>query len=193
MRDALRTSVVVAVDLGFSETHETCGLAWRAENEEGAENATFDRCATRVVSLLRASRERSTLVLEAPLSGCFKEGNPTVRFSGDPLSDTRSFESGRGWYYGAGGGVCLAAIFFLRRLRSELKAATQVEVAIFEGFVSFKTEKSDHLADARALLACFLSAGGEHVVRPPQGGEVISMLSLLGGDAGAPLVLLPKR
>src|SRR5579871_2867701 len=107
-------SEVISVDLGFSETAASCGLTWRGcKTPHGL---PFGACVRRVVELVDKA-DSVALVLEAPLSATFTtEGNPVARDYGATRSNGRSMESGRGWYYGPGAIVALAAVFFLRGL-----------------------------------------------------------------------------
>jgi hypothetical protein len=196
LRDDLRSGLVVAVDLGFAERDETCGLAWRcgAAPEEAA-STTFGGCIRRIAELVTAAEARAALIIEAPLSGCFNaDGNPMARDYGETRANGRSLESGRGWYCGAGAIVALGAVFFLRRLRDAL-GKSDATIVLFEGFVSFKRKKSEHVDDARKLLEMFV--GNEtrgYTVRAPARGEMITSLEVLGEKAqGAPLVLIPPR
>lgn len=195
LRVDMRGGLVVAVDLGFAEQDETCGIAWRSgATTDEASCKTFGGCIRQIAELM-AAETRSALIIEAPLSGCFNaDGNPIARDYGETNANGRSLESGRGWYYGAGASVALGAVFFLRRIR-DLLGRSEVTIMLFEGFVSFKTKKSEHVDDARALLGAFV--GNEtrgHTVRAPTGGEMVTALDVLGEKVqGAPLVLIPPR
>jgi hypothetical protein len=195
LRVDMRGGLVVAVDLGFAEQDESCGIAWRrGATSDEASCKTFGGCIRRVTELM-AAEARSALIIEAPLSGCFNaDGNPIARDYGETRANGRSLESGRGWYYGAGASVALGAVFFLRRIR-DLLGRSEVTITLFEGFVSFKTKKTEHVDDARSLLGAFV--GNEtrgHTVRAPMGGEMVTALDVLGEKVqGAPLVLIPPR
>jgi hypothetical protein len=196
LRDQLRDALVIAVDLGFAEQDESCGLAWRGEGESGQAACTFGGCGRRIAELIATgSHRRAALIVEAPLSGCFNaDGNPVARDYGEQRANGGSLESGRGWYYGAGACVALGAVFFLRRLRDVL-AIGDVTIVLFEGFVSFKATKSEHVEDARKLLDAFIGDElGGYTVRAPTGGAMVTALDVLGESAdGAPLVLMPPR
>ncbi len=193
-RAQLRDALVIAVDLGFAEQDESCGLAWRAGATTEQESCAFGACVRRIAKLV-AVEERAALIVEAPLSGCFNpDGNPVARDYGETRANGRSLESGRGWYYGAGASVALGAVFLLRRLRDAL-ATNGARLVLFEGFVSFKTKRSAHVDDARTLLDGFFSDDfGSYTIRAPSGGEMVTVLDVLGVDAsGAPMVLMPPR
>jgi ribonuclease HI len=188
---------VIAIDLGFSEKAATCGVAWRSDAAKTEIRATtFAECVSLVAELIRRGPAGEVaLILEAPLSGCFNaEGNPIARDFDAKRGDGRSLESGRGWYYGAGASVTLAAVFFLRRLRDALAATdADVTVSLFEGFVTFKQQATEHTDDARRLLEHFVSDDGAREVRAPAGGTLVTVLDLLGAfSRNAPLVLMPE-
>jgi hypothetical protein len=191
----MSAGLVIAVDLGFAEQGQTCGIAWRgATAGDASSSTTFGGCIRQIAELV-AVEPRCALIIEAPLSGCFNaDGNPIARDYGETRANGRSLESGRGWYYGAGASVALGAVFFLRRLR-DLLQHTEVTIVLFEGFVSFKTKKSEHVDDARVLLEAFVSTETPgYTVRAPAGGDMVTSLEVLGEIAqGAPLVLIPPR
>jgi hypothetical protein len=193
-RVRLRSSLVIAVDLGFAENDESCGVAWRRPGRNGGEmELSFGDCLSFVAELVASVPDVAALIVEAPLSGCFNDmGNPIAR-EYDSKWNGKSLESGRGWYYGAGGAVALGAIFFLRRLR-ELTVIRPATIVLFEGFVSFKHQRTTHVDDARTLLELFASDKPGCRVVAPTGGARVTVLELLGEQADdAPLVLMRER
>lgn len=179
---------------GDSSSLSTLASPSKTRPNNEASCATFGGCIRRIGELI-ASETRAALIIEAPLSGGFNsDGNPIVRDYDETRENGRSLESGRGWYYGAGASVALAAVFFLRRVR-DLLGRSEVTIVLYEGFVSFKTKKSEHVDDARSLIDAFIGSETRgNTVRAPAGGEIITTLDVLGdGVDGAPLVLIPPR
>ncbi|MBI5512513.1 MAG: hypothetical protein HY909_02020 [Deltaproteobacteria bacterium] len=173
-------SHLLCVDLGFAAEEASCGLAI---NHEVPTLLTFGACCEEVAARLRSWHpERPVaLVLEAPLSMAFRDGNPCRRGAFERRDD-----KARGWYHGTGAPMLLAARTFLARLR-QVPLAQDREVTLFEGFVSFKGERSDHRADAIALRDAVRR--GHCRVHEVPGGQ--SILEDLFGVPGAPVVLEP--
>lgn len=133
---------LVAVDIGYSETSASCGVAWA-----GGEACClqFGQCLDYVVSIVQRHPDRVVLVLEAPLSTCHDAfANPTIR---------GSFESGRGWYYGAGATVTLAVMRLVDQLARRTPQGSHAVLA--EAFLSRKSEPSRHADDAAVILRDF--------------------------------------
>lgn len=161
-RETLVKGLVVAVDLGFAKARLSCGLAWRfPDGRMDAEDLQFAACADKTATLFDKAETTATLIVEAPLSARFgPEGNPLYRGDFERQAATESRRaSTRYWYSGPGAATCLAALFFLRRLRSKINARR--EVVLYEGFLTFKPRATQHRDDARDLLVAFCSDGVE--------------------------------
>lgn len=172
---------VMAVDLGFG-ANKTCGIAWQVPGSEcQAEVLSFGGCAERVAGFI-SENANAALIVEAPLSGLFDSaGNPKGRIPFEKTSvDGRTVT--RYWYVGAGAAVGLGAVFLFTRLSRRVVSEPNT-VNVVEGFVSFKTQVSDHSADAHALLNSFRHPTPDkiHDVKPSAPGEqTVNMLSLAG-------------
>ncbi len=179
---------VVAVDLGFAANAKSCGLAWHPAGESHAAVAvTFDDAVEKTAKLLATDpSQQPTLILEAPLSCFFEDGNPVGRPFEKPRPGSRN---PRYWYVGAGGVTCLAAGFFLSRLASRLPAVFP-SVLLYEGFVTFKRKGTPHTEDALFLLGEFEAQRVQDVLTPPR-IDSISILGLLrlGSPAELPAIL----
>jgi len=143
----------IFVDLGFAQsTNKSTGYLhirdedWAEKKwEEEARNCTFAGACERVIEAAREGQGVLHLVLEAPLSCTFKDGNPIPREL-DTWKDGK-----RPWYIQPAPVVMTAALFLLHRLQESLPVR---EVAIFEGFVSFGAGGgSDHKKDVCVLAA----------------------------------------
>jgi len=196
--DPLRTGAVLSVDLGFSNSSKSTGLAYKLPGSAiRQQNVRFGACLTLLAELL-LGHSRAVLILEAPLSGLFSEnGNPVAR--GEFERRSLQSKTGRHWYLGAGAATCLASVFFLRKLESSLKASgRKCEVILYEGFLTFKAKRTDHARDARLLLDSFL---GLHecstiTVVPEQGQTVVSVLDVVRSgesDQPAPATIAPAQ
>lgn len=144
----------MAVDLGFARKRKSCGLAWQiSDNEPSTSCVAFGPCIDKVAAFLTES-SASVLIVEAPLSGLFDgAGNPKPRMPFEEAHIDGEVHR-RYWYVGAGAAVGLGAIFFFSRL-SELMMRASGTIHVIEGFVSFKTQHSDDVEDALALLKEF--------------------------------------
>jgi len=144
----------MAVDLGFAKKRKSCGLAWQiSDDEPSTSRATFGQCIDKVADFLK-EKSTSVLIVEAPLSSLFDSaGNPKPRMPFEEAQIDGTVHR-RYWYVGAGGAIGLGAIFFFSRL-SELTMQASDTVHVIEGFVSFKTQRSDDVEDALALLKEF--------------------------------------
>lgn len=136
---------VVAVDLGYSASKPTCGIAVSWEGESKAARYQFGD-AIRKVGDLCDVRPNAVLVIEAPLSGCHdgNTGNPKRR---------GEFETRRAWYCQPGATVALAAIRFLSDLAA--RRVGKPPITLSEAFLSNKTEKTTHEADAFRIARDF--------------------------------------
>jgi hypothetical protein len=131
------TNPVVAVDIGYSASRPSCGLAWSG----GSQALEFGAAITRTTELLRDFDWTAVLVIEAVLSTFHQEnGNPDIR--GD-------FELGRGWYYGAGVLSFAAALRFLACLADHHAAGPPLSLA--EAFLSNKDTPTGHAVDAECI------------------------------------------
>lgn len=171
----------MAVDLGFGAA-KSCGLAWQiVPGEPQVKRVDFGRCVEEVARFLSENTE-SALIVEAPLSGLFDPlGNPKGRtpFERSTINGKTSL---RYWYVQAGAAVGLGAIFLFTRVSRLVKPESNV-ANLFEGFVSFKTRRSDHVEDALALLNGLRNPTTAEVydIEPSAPGErPVNMLSLAG-------------
>jgi hypothetical protein len=150
-----RDLAVVAVDLGYSSSRSSCGVA----TSGGAEpkHYTFGDAVTAVATLCN-ERLAPVLVLEAPLSTSHCDrGNPRIR---------GGFEKGRGWYWGPGAVTLIAAMQFLKELESRLDV--RVPLLLAEAFLSNKARRSldtdDAVLIAKTKAASALSSSVPHLL-----------------------------
>jgi hypothetical protein len=149
----------------------------------------------RVADLINEWRS-ADLIIEAPLSGLFSDsGNPLGRreFEVRPPTDERKAEH-RYWYSGPGASTCLAALFFLDRLRREVGPRESVSVTLYEGFLSFKSGGTRDSVDAQRLLDGYLSGTAQILeVVVPVNASVSSLLDIVDPSraaTAAPAVIL---
>jgi hypothetical protein len=135
---------IIAVDIGYSARARSCGVAW--SGHEIPICLHFGN-AVRKVAELCVTFEQPVLVVEAALSTFHRpNGNPDLR---------GSFEEGRGWYWGPGAVSVIAASRFLQMLAGLLPASKRVFLA--EAFLSNKSERTKHAADAAQIVKEFWS------------------------------------
>lgn len=184
-RDEIREiadSPAMAVDLGFARKEKrSCGLVrWVPNDEPQPQCVSFGQCVEDVAEFL-SENTNAILIVEAPLSGLFdSSGNPKGRVPFEKASiDGKTIT--RYWYVGAGAAVGLGAIFLFSHLSRLVMPESNV-INVVEGFVSFKTRRSDDVADARALLEEFRNPGMAkiHEVKASAGEQTVNMLSLAG-------------
>ena len=185
----------MAVDLGFGAS-KSCGLAWQQlpDGETHVRHVNFGRCVETVADFLSDNVD-SCLIVEAPLSGLFdSSGNPTGRLPFESaIVDGRT--KSRYWYMQGGAVVGLSAMFLLSRV-SRLVTLESNTVNLVEGFVSFKTRRSDDTDDALALLASIRNSRTATVydVKPTASGErsvnLLSFIGLVSPDEPCPTVVV---
>ena len=167
----------IALDLGFSAKRQTCGLA-STDKPEG-ELCRFAE-AVKKVGCFCSVKPTAALIIEAPLSCFFDDdevGNPVHREFERQGCETRY------WYVGAGATTCLAAVFFLRKLRQCLSTSKAV-ITVFEGFGTFKKSRTSHAEDAKELLNKFRE-GSVIAVEAPETVVAVSVLDLADGGTGS--------
>ena len=201
--DFLVTGLVVAIDLGFSKAKNSCGVAWRRGSEATqTDRFRFGGCVKHVANLLTPHR-RAVLIVEAPLSGLFTiDGDPMERGEFEKTDPDRARFTPRYWYYGSGGAMCLAAIFFLRELNAEVRrlAAGEdvIEIVLYEGFVSFKTQQTEHDSDAQLLLHCFVGTHppGFVELKASDGQTLVTLSDVVdveNASSKAPAIIVPRQ
>ena len=138
---------LIAIDIGYSTSRPTCGLATSRDIGSVRRKLTFGAMVDEVVELLTRRRDHPPIVIiEAPLSTCHEEsGNPKLR---------GTFEVGRPWWVGAGATVTLAAQRLLGQLASRLPSGG-APIPMAEAFLSNKQQATCHLSDARIILERF--------------------------------------
>ncbi|MBN1505790.1 MAG: hypothetical protein JW955_03035 [Sedimentisphaerales bacterium] len=201
----LRGGLVMAVDLGFSKSRKSCGLAWKDSRsaQPKADNYTFGKCIDEVFMLLESHRrDTAAMIVEAPLSGRFdKEGNPVERGNFERGASDLPHKATRYWYSGPGAAMCLAAAFFLRdvvrRLCESPVEALPREVVLYGGFVTFKSKTTNHSRDAQRLLDSFfctpcpvppVQAPTDHFVLP-----ILDVIGSAGATSVAPVIIAPDN
>ena len=130
------------LDIGFANTSRSCGLL---VNQEEPVNLQFNEAKDKICRFISNSTNPVNLVIEAPLSVAFdSKGNPKGRKVEKQRSKTRY------WYVSPGCTVMVAALYLVKAIT---EAPSNVEIRLYEGFVSFKEsgEESDHSRDVELL------------------------------------------
>ena len=181
----------IFADLGFSHRKNSTGYLhltkWCGEWFDGlgctlgredlttnglfgaAKARTFAEACKKICAAGQTEAELLRLVLEAPLSCAFHNGNPVPR-TGDWREDNGEWKARR-WYVQPAPIVTTAALFLLHGLR---ESCPHREIAIFEGFVSFKGSNkgpdrpADHRADVCALALAVYNKDENALEPPPQ-------------------------
>ncbi|MCX6877533.1 MAG: hypothetical protein NTW21_27550 [Verrucomicrobia bacterium] len=187
--DHLLALAVLALDAGFSATARSCGIAWSAGDDTGSDTLTHQAAIDKLIAWMHTHSE-SVLIIEAPLSTAYRDGNPARRgdFEKEKL-DGKNTKT-RDWYSGPGAAVTLAALNILRKLQLEGSLA-ETTVHLLEGFVSFGDARS-HQQVAEALRNSFRNNWGTwHQVT--NGLETLTVTTLAGikGATEPPAILIP--
>ena len=177
----------IFLDIGFSGAAnargKTSGLLF---GEDEPQLVNFSEAAQKIVTKIKDLHSTINLVIEAPLSVCFRNGNPTGR-----LIEKAKGKTHRVWYVGAGCAVMVASMYLIRKIAD---AKPPITIRLFEGFISYKSEKSDHKRDTMLM---------REVVKTPEKGRIIDKLNLreddipssafhvIGLDCGVPAVIMP--
>lgn len=207
--DKASCDIVLAVDLGFARSSNTsCGVVLSQGGKiEEPQTVSFGNCINYVVKVIQ-NNKKVVLIIEAPLSGVFDEAmNPLSRGDFENKSTNPNIKTSRHWYTGAGASICLGAIFFLRMLHDKLQAVKgeeDLEVVLYEGFVTFK-EKSvskkakqlSHGEDAELLMKCFLGQHRREIenVDLVVGGTatILSDIVTQSRNSQTPLIIVPIK
>lgn len=152
---------VICIEIGFSVDATTA--LYRLSDDKGAIHS-FGEGITVLGRWIKVALDDRGLLLivEAPLSHRYSKGNPAIRFEK---------ESGRGWWYGAGAIVSLAAGEMFRRLGPVARRSPST-LYIAEAFLSKKPSKKSlqeeygkdrlsrlHLIEASLIARKFFSGG----------------------------------
>ncbi len=177
----------IFLDVGFSSKARSCGLL---VGDEDSQCVTFAEAIRKIKDEV-AEATALNLVVEAPLSVCFDSSdNPTGRSI--EIEGTQA----RYWYVGAGCAVMVASMYLLR----ELSKMKRTSICLFEGFVSYKSEKrSNHRDDAKRLrdavrdpLRFRSSVFGADQLKRNQADKLYSAFRVAGFDCGIPAVIKPQ-
>ncbi|MGD0520652.1 MAG: hypothetical protein ABSA48_05290 [Terracidiphilus sp.] len=179
----------IILDIGFSSKKKTCGFAF---DDESPRSLRYGEARSAIVDRVRGQNGLINLVIEAPLSVCFDtNGNPKGRKIEKKNSKTRY------WYTGLGCLVMTAALYLIRDIHETTKDFPNIEVRLFEGFVSFKEGANDDKKDVHALRERI-----KHAQQDPnsicdfdelklfESDEICSAFSVAGMDCGVPAVII---
>ena len=135
----------LAIDLGYSNMLKSCGIAHCGLKQAFA--CEFGTAIDYSAQLIQTHGPH-LIILEAVLSTYHNAaGNPEIR---------GQFEKGRGWYHGPGVTTFAAALRFIDELDRRLPAGQQLPLV--EGFLSYKTHRTQHQQDAQRLVDEFAQA-----------------------------------
>ncbi len=172
-------------DIGFSNKSRSCGLLLH----DGKPKCYRFGEAVREVIRIIGNYETINLVIEAPLSVAFDiNGNPKGR------SVEKRGSSTRYWYFGPGCTVLMATTYFFMEL---MKSNPNVNIKLFEGFVSYKNRKnpSNHLEDVMLLRKTIMSSNPiQYCTRPVDlridtHDKLESAFDVAGKDFGIPPII----
>lgn len=134
----------IFLDIGFSNSSKTCGIAL---GDAPPECKTYAAAKSSILEHIDfTDNEKINLVIEAPLSVCFSpSGNPKGRSIEKAVNN-----SPRYWYTGAGVAVMVAAMYLVKEIDAQ---RSKKSIRLFEGFVTYKDRKvkSDHIRDVLLL------------------------------------------
>ena len=170
-------------DMSFSKS-KTSGLIL----PDGSESTTtWSNASEQVFNYIEKHSGPFFLMLEAPLSFSFKDGNP-IRRAFEPVN----YE----WYRNAGGGLAWGAAVFLNALSKTLKG----KIYLFEAFITNanKTLTSkgadSHIRDARLMRRIVVDESTELLKNLNLENTTIeSSTKRFGLDFGIPPVLVANK
>ena len=179
----------IFLDIGFSDKGKTCGVAF---GEDSPQSFRYGEVRKVIVERIQRQNGLVNLVIEAPLSECFDANrNPKGRKIEKRNSSTRY------WYVGLGCAVMTAAMYLIRDIHEGTKDLPNIEVRLFEGFVSFKEVGTDHKGDVRNLryrvinaAQCKDSFRSSEELKFCENDELCSAFRVAGLDYGIPAVII---
>jgi len=194
IRAGVKTEISVStgewliLDIGFSNNAASCGLM---VNRQSPVELRYNEAVEEICRFISNSSKPVNLVIEAPLSVAFDaKGNPKGR------SIEKQGHKTRYWYVGLGCTVMVAALYLVRAIT---EISSNVEVRLFEGFVSFKETgtKSNHSKDVEILRAVVENPGQypEAIIEPEtlrmtESDTLKSAFLVAGIDAGIPTLIM---
>ena len=177
------------VDIGFSRSDATCGVA---KGDEHPRVVKFHELVGVVTTECAKTGGPLNLLIEAPLSVAFTAaGNPSGR-----SVEFRKGAQPRYWYLGLGCGVMVATMYLLRAV---VDNGLGRDVRLFEGFVSFKKKgaASSHTGDVERLRGIVWHASehsgsilGPSALKLHEGDLLQSAFAVLGLGVGIPPVVV---
>ena len=181
------------VDVGFSSTRKSCGVA---KGDEDPYEITFGSLIKLAVKEAKTNDPKPlNLLLEAPLSSVFNDGgNPAGR------SIDRNGRQHRYWYEGVGPLLVVASGYLLSEL---VHCDIQRDIRLFEGFVSFKRKadslqspirsRSSHINDVKKLRDAVCKPADARIISPDalriSDPSIKSAFAFMGMDFGIPPVI----
>ncbi|WP_397385641.1 hypothetical protein [Prosthecobacter sp.] len=180
----LRSLPVLAIDLGFSATKETCGAAAWPTDQDFQAPLNYSRFLESTCRWISKNDPAVVLILEAPLSGAFDpDGNPIPRGDFERFHSETNRSSPRHWNIMAGASMALAAIHFCHALGLRIKQ--EITIHVVEGFASRYTDeqhnKPSHMDVAKELLSRWRD--GQELLIPQVVGSIVSVTGILSGDS----------
>lgn len=178
----------LVLDIGFANKLASCGLL---VNRESPIELQFNEAVQKICQYISNSTKPVNLVIEAPLSVAFdSKGNPKGRTIEKQGSKTRY------WYVGLGCTVMVAAMYLVKAIT---ETPSNVEVRLFEGFVSFKESgvKSNHSRDIELLMEVIENPSQypEAIIesktfKMAESDTLMSAFLVAGIDAGVPPIIM---
>ena len=185
---SLSTGEWLILDIGFANKSNSCGLLI---NRKSTVDLQFNEAKEKICRFISNSMKLVNLVIEAPLSVTFdSKGNPKGRAIEKQGSKTRY------WYTGPGCSVMVAAMYLVKAIT---ETPANVEVRLFEGFVSFKEsgKKSNHSRDVELLWEVIENPSQypEAIIEPESlkmaSSDTLKSAFLIAGiDAGIPPIIM---
>lgn len=175
---SLRNLNTLAIDLGFAQEANSCGLS----NQE--DGVTFSEAIQKTLSWARVLAGNSgVLIVEAPLSASFTaDGNPCPRGDFETRHSVTGDKDRRVWQSGPGASMAIAAFHFLRSLLHTEDEA-KPEIHLVEGFCSryggTKADKPSDVAVARRLVSQWQN---DTELTEPDGHSKLSTLHIVAPD-----------
>jgi hypothetical protein len=177
----------VFIDIGFSNNSKSCGVLL---GDKAPFETTFGELYQAIESQFSSNLQQINLVIEAPLSVAFDRNNNPKGRRPEKINSKPRY-----WYTGPGVPVMVSSMYLLQEIN---KSHKNENIALFEGFVSFKEKgaKSNHKEDVIKLreIVKYSNKYQSCIIKPEEltidkTDKIFSAFAVCGNDFGIPPII----